>query len=147
VSRFCKIAPAFCRHENTLFRSRETGAYYRSGHFHTENVTPVSYDQGRDEDVIRSNTAVAIDFLSSLPVPKKCVILTMTPTVRTKIGIVNAIVGALGKVLVAPEIIGLQTFDESHLDRPSAERWSQAFFRAAGPDIRSCLDEHGASLS
>jgi hypothetical protein len=143
--RVCKMAPAFCRHEHTIFRSRETGAYSRSGHFSIENITPVSYDQGIGEDVVKSNTAAAIDFLSRLPVQNKCVILTMTPTVETKIGNVNTIAAALGKVLVTPEIPGLQTFDGSHLDQPSAERWSQAFFRAAGPEIRSCLDEHGAS--
>jgi hypothetical protein len=143
--RGCKLAPAFCRHEISIFRSRETGTYSRYGNFLRDNITPVSYDQVISEDVVKSNTAAAIDFLSRLPVQKKCVILTMTPTVGTKIGNVKAIAAALGKVLVTPEIPGLQTFDESHLDRPSAERWSQAFFRAAGPDLRSCLDERGAS--
>ena len=143
--RICKIVPAFCRHENTIFRSRETGAYSRSGDLLRENIAPVSYDQEISEDVVKNNSAAAIDFLSRLPVSKKCIILTMTPTVGTKIGNVSAIAAALGKVLVTPKIPGLQTFDESHLDPASAERWSEAFFQAAGPQIRSCLGEHGAS--
>lgn len=144
--RVCEMVPAFCRHEATIFRSRETGAYSRSGHFSRESITPVSYDQGISEDVVKRDTEAAIDFVSRLPVPKKCVILTQTATVGTKIGNANAIAAALGNALVAPEIPGLQTFDGSHLDRPSAERWSQAFFQAAGPRIRSCLDEHDGSL-
>ena len=35
--------------------------------------------------------------------------------------------------------------DGYHLDGPSAERWSQAFFEAAGPEIRSCIEKHGAA--
>jgi hypothetical protein len=144
--RVCKMVPAICRRENTIFRSRETGAYSRSGHFSVENITPASYDRGVSEDVVKRNAAAAIDFLSRLPVQKDCVILTMTPTVGTKIENFEAIAAALGKVLVMPEIPGLQTFDGSHLDPPSAERWSQAFFEAAGPEIRSCLEKHAASL-
>jgi hypothetical protein len=140
----CRMVPAICRREHTIFRSRETGAYSRSGHFSVENVTPVSYDRGVSEDVVKRNTAAAIDFLSRLPVQKDCVILTMTPTTGTKVENYNAIAAALGKVLVMPQIPGLQTFDGSHLDPPSAERWSQAFFQAAGPEIRSCLKKQGA---
>jgi hypothetical protein len=40
---------------------------------------------------------------------------------------------------------GLQTFDGSHLDQPSAERWSQAFFQAVGSRARSWIDEQGAA--
>jgi hypothetical protein len=61
------------------------------------------------------------------------------PYVKTKVREVNALANALGRELVMPEVEGLETFDGSHLDRPSAERWSQAFFRAAGPQILRCL--------
>ena len=53
----------------------------------------------------------------------------------------KAIATALGLDLVAPNLEDLQTFDTSHLDRESAERWANAFFLAAGPRIRQCLDE------
>ena len=50
--------------------------------------------------------------------------------------------------LVTPERSeGLQTIDGYHLDGPSAERWSQAFFKAAGPEIRSCLEKQGGAHS
>jgi hypothetical protein len=135
----CKRFPGFCGDQLVYFRSRETGAY--SGRPGTRKITPVSSDQVISKDVVSSNTAAANDFLSHLPVKRKCVILTTVPTVETKIGNVNAIATALGENLVAPEIPGLQTFDGSHLDQPSAQHWSQAFFQVAGPRIRSCLEE------
>jgi hypothetical protein len=59
--------------------------------------------------------------------------------VETQTKAASAIAAALGLELIAPELEGLQTFDGSHLDPPSAERWSRAFFQAAGPKIRQCL--------
>jgi hypothetical protein len=62
----------------------------------------------------------------------------------TKSGTAKAIANALGLSLIAPELPGLNTFDGSHLDRPSAERWSQAFLKEASPRIRDCLDPDAA---
>jgi hypothetical protein len=140
----CKSFPALCGDNLVYFRSRETGAYTkRPG---KQKAEPISYDQVISRNVVNSNTASAIDFLSHLPIDRKCVILTMVPTVGTKIGNVSAIATALGENLITPDIpAGLQTFDGSHLDQPSAERWSKAFFQAAGSKIRSCLEEQHAS--
>jgi hypothetical protein len=135
----CKRFPALCGNKLVYFRSRETGAYTKQGG--KLKTAPISYDKVISQDVVNSNTAAAIDFLSHLPVERKCVILTTVPTVGTKIGNVNAIATALGKNLTTPDLpAGLQTFDGSHLDPPSAELWSQAFFQAASSSIRSCLE-------
>jgi hypothetical protein len=142
----CKTFAAVCGVHFVVFRSRETGAYMK-GNYGTDEqkIKPVTYDQVINQHVVDSNAAAAIDFLSHLTVERKCVILTMVPAVETKIGNINAIAQALGVSLVEPGILpGLQTADGSHLDQPSAERWSQAFFQAAGSRIRSCLDEPGA---
>jgi hypothetical protein len=56
-----------------------------------------------------------------------------------------AIAAKLGHDLLAPQIDGLLTFDGSHLDEASAERWSAAFLREAGPRIRRCVDAAQAS--
>jgi hypothetical protein len=143
----CKTFSVLCGAQFVIFRSRETGAYYD---YHTEGainrkITPVSYDQAINGNVVNSNTAAAIDFLSRFA-QNRCVILTMVPFVGTKIGNANAIAKSLGMKLVTPgNLEGLQTFDGYHLDGPSAQRWSQAFFQAAGPKIRSCLAEQGAA--
>jgi len=141
----CKIFAVICRHQFAIFRSRETGAYYADGVTQLQKVTPVSYDEVISQDVVDRNTAAAIDFLKQFT-RGKCVILTLVPFQGTKIGDADAIAMGVGMKLVTPgNLQGLQTWDGYHLDQPSAERWSRAFFQAAGPEIKSCLNEHGAS--
>ena len=143
----CTRFAALCGVKWVIFRSRETGAYYMEGAAE-QKITPVSYNQVINQDVVnRYSTAAEIEFLSHFT-QGKCVILTMVPFVGTEIGNANAIAEGVGAKLVAPEIPeGLQTFDGSHLDQPSAQRWSQAFFQAAGSKIRSCLEEQDAAPS
>jgi hypothetical protein len=143
----CKRARFICGRNYAIFRSRESGAFTLSRGSVVFQAKPVSYDQTIREDIVKANAAAASKFLSSLPVQEECVILTAVPTVETKTGDASAIAEALHKVLVNPEIAGLKTFDGSHLDQPSAERWSKAFFQIAGPEIRSCLEKQGGAHS
>jgi hypothetical protein len=138
----CKTFARICGTNFVVFRSRETGAYFTEG-LAPRKITPVSYDQIANPDVVESNVAAAIDFLSHFA-QGKCVILTNVPFVETNIGNANAIAKGIGKDLVTPGVLeGLQTYDGYHLDQPSAERWSRAFFLTAGPEIRSCLEQQG----
>jgi hypothetical protein len=140
----CKLFADICRHQFAIFRSRETGAYYADGMAQLQKITPVSYDEVIARNVVDRNKAAAIDFLTRFT-RGRCVLLTLVPFAGTKIGDADAIAKGLGMKLVTPgKLEGLQTWDGYHLDRPSAERWSRAFFQAAGPEIRSCLEEHGA---
>jgi hypothetical protein len=137
----CQTFPALCGSHTVIYRSRATGAYrMRTPRY----VAPVSYDARVDQSVVDADTAAAIDFFKRFA-QGKCVILTMVPSVETKIGKATAIAKGLGATLVTPgSLEGLKTKDGHHLDQPSAERWSEAFFQAAGPEIRSCLEKHGA---
>jgi hypothetical protein len=138
----CKSFARVCGTKFVIYRSRETGAYFAEG-VAPRKISPVSYDQTANQDVVDSNVATAIDFLSRFA-QGKCVILTNVPFVETNTGNANAIARGLGKELVTPGVLeGLQTYDGYHLDQPSAERWSRAFFLAAGSEIRSCLEEQG----
>ena len=133
-----------------LFSARaETGAYYRIAQG-DEPVLPqnaVSYDPWVDQAVVKDSTALAIDFLNQYA-KGKCVILTNVPYPETKIGNAEAIATGAGLPLVVPpEMDGLNATDGYHLDRPSADRWSKAFLEAAGPKIRSCLENKGAARS
>jgi len=146
----CRNIPGFCKRTHDFpgqvwFRSRETGAYTKPpGEWGVP--IPVSYDQAINQDVVNSYTDAAILFLSQVPVKRSCVILTMVPKPETKIGDAKAVATALGMNFVAPETPeGLGTYDGSHLNQPSAQRWSQAFFEAAGSKIQSCLEEQGAA--
>ncbi len=139
----CQAVPRLCGDQYVIFRSRATGAYYREGILPQQRITPVSYDWSIDQDLVMDKSANAMGFLSHFA-QGKCVILTMVPFVGAKIGDAKAIAARLGMKLVTPGILdGLQTFDGYHLDHESAQRWSQAFFQAAGPTIRSCLEERG----
>jgi hypothetical protein len=140
----CKTLPVLCGSKLVYFRSRETGAYTQP--ISRPKVAAVSYDESVDQSVVDNNAAVAIDFLSHLPVGRKCVILTLVPYQGTKIGNANAIAKALDMDLIVPQgLAGLETSDGFHLDHPSAERWSQAFFQAASSRINACIEAQRVS--
>lgn len=143
----CGRLPALCGRKFVIFRSRETGAYYRIPR--DEPVVPqnaVSYDRAVDQAAVKESAALAIDFLKQYA-NGKCVILTNVPYPETKIGDVEAIAAATGLPLVAPNLNGLNTSDGYHLDRVSADRWAKAFLEAAGSEIRSCLEKQRAAHS
>jgi hypothetical protein len=144
----CGAFPELCGRRFVIFRSRETGAYYRIAQ-QDEPVLPqnaVSYDPWVDPAVVKDSTALAIDFLKRYT-KGKCIILTNVPYPGTRVGNAEAIAAGAGLPLVAPNLDGLNTTDGYHLDRPSADRWSKAFLEAAGPEIRSCLEKKGAARS
>jgi len=135
----CGSRPAICGNGAAFSRSRATGAWRVGGRgFTGERVT---YKDSVEQSVLNAYTSAGNDFLSDLPVRRECAILTVVPYVNTEIGTMKAVAAALGTQLVAPQLDGLNTFDGIHLDQPSAQRWSAAFLEAAGPQVRSCLNE------
>jgi hypothetical protein len=140
----CGRLPWLCRDEHTFFRARPTGAWKVAGG--TLRVAPVSYADGPEDGVavLPAYGDSARKFVGSLPVPRECIILTYIPYMKTDTATANSVARALGMELVAPRLDGLKTFDQSHLDQASAQRWSAAFFEAAGPRIAGCLDSKSA---
>jgi len=135
----CSAIPAICRDEYVIYRSRVTGSWQVTGG-QIKNV-PVSYDgEGKDQGALEGYVTAGQAFLSTLPVDRECVILALVPYVKTDVTTASLLAGRLGITLIAPQPDSLNTFDGGHLDRPSAERWSAAFFEAAGPRIRKCLN-------
>ena len=135
----CTTFRAACGNDEAIFRSRSAGAWHGTGG--RFKSAPVSYDGEVDKNKLASYTTSGREFLPSLSVGRSCAILTIVPTVKTDVGTAKAIAGALGLKLVAPMLGGLTTFDQSHLDPGSAQRWSAAFLEEAGPQIRKCLTE------
>jgi hypothetical protein len=134
-----KLTP-ICGHITPSYRSRQTGMQYVQEFSTFKGLErPVSYDQKIDNGEIDASITIGRGFLSDRLAKPECVILTQVPSAGTKLGVAKAIASGLGKMLVSPELDGLQTFDSHHLDPTSAERWSEAFFEAAGPQIRKCL--------
>jgi hypothetical protein len=145
----CKRVPQLCGHHYAIFRSRKTGAYAYdaadAARIFRGRAEAVSYDQKFDGNEIAEDLPSAVDFLSDLPVKRECVILTMVPAVDTKSAFTDALATELGMSVVAPRLEGLKTFDGSHLDRESAERWSKAFLQASAAQIRRCVGRPLAS--
>jgi hypothetical protein len=143
----CMKLAKICGNGYAIFRSRQTGTWYMQGMSKFRGLDrPVSYDQSIDQHEVDDAVTIGRDFLSGLPVKPECVILTAIPTVKIRLKAADVIAADLGEKLVVPEHLdGLQTFDGSHLDHPSAERWSKAFFQVAGPQIQKCLDEDRTS--
>jgi hypothetical protein len=135
----CTTFKALCGHDVAIFRSRSAGAWLVTGGRFTSE--PVSYNEDVDQNRLASYTALGNEFLRSLSDDRGCTILTIVPTVKTDVGTAKAIAVALGLNLVAPRPAGLITFDQVHLDPESAQRWSAAFLKEAGPQIRNCLNE------
>lgn len=152
----CASHRSICGNGRAFVRSRATGAFRLTGGQFTSQ--PVWYDESVDQSMVNAYISSANEFLSNLSVRRDCVILTLVPTAdrssdksswglpgATSIGTAKAIAAGLGRNLIAPELTGLTTFDGSHLDPQSAERWSAAFSEAAGPSIRQCLDDSAHS--
>jgi hypothetical protein len=134
----CSRLPSLCGNTEAFYRSIDTGAYTHTG---GEDIQfPVTYDSKVDKKMVADYAERGAAFVSSIPVSRKCVLLTMVPGGSTDTGTAKALADALGLTLIAPQLRDLSTFDRSHLDRPSAERWSQAFLDAAAPRIHECLD-------
>ena len=139
----CTAAPVICGHQFAFFRSRPTGAFISVGG--TFNAALVSDDSAIDEETLERQPSLGHDFVFGLPVRKSCVILTLVPTVKTQRALASAVAAALNMDLFAPTVDGLRTYDGSHLDRESAERWSTAFLKAASSRIQECLEKPRSS--
>lgn len=137
--QICQRIPQLCANDQAFFRSRKTGAYYLKGKGGVAIDTPVTYNHTVDQKKVQDYTERARAFLATLPVDHACILFTIVPTTNTGIATARAIAGNLGISFIAPELDGLSTFDRSHIDRPSAERWSHAFLESAGPQIGKCL--------
>jgi hypothetical protein len=140
----CGKLTTICGNGVVVFRSREKGTFNMPQTSKFKGLArQVSYDEQIDGHAVDEAIAIGRVFLSELPVKSECVILTSIPTVGTKLRVANAIASGLEKTLTVPEHLdGLQTIEGVHLDHPSAERWSEIFFKSAGPEIQKCLEGH-----
>jgi hypothetical protein len=136
----CGTLPILCGDRPTVFRARGDGSFhlFGSGPFAAADVA-----DGADADSNRweQYSRLAERFIAELPVDRGCVVLTVVPYRGTRRAEARAIAQTLDLDLVEPNVTGLRTFDGSHLDPASAERWSAAFFSTVGSRIRQCVAE------
>ena len=140
----CTRLHAICGHQFAYFRSREHGHWITRG-FNPRPPADVADGPVEDQEHWTEFGVRAQQFIASLPVARGCVILTVVPSSKTKMAEAQAVAGSVGLELVNPHLSGLRTFDGSHLDNESAERWSAAFYEIAGAQIRRCTESTGAT--
>jgi hypothetical protein len=133
----CGRLRSFCGDSYAIFKDRRTGAWQASGLILAHEAT--SLDPKFDAAAVARESMTGRKFLEEFGVDPQCVIFTLVPTVDAPSATSAAIAAALHVEFIVPELDDLLTFDGSHLDQASAERWSGAFFDAAGPKICKCL--------
>jgi hypothetical protein len=139
----CTRVRLLCGHNFAYYRSREHGHWKAPG-LNKPDKSLAADGPISDQDHWDHYAALARQFIANLPVAHACVLLTIVPSPATRSAEAKSIADAVGIQLVYPQLQGLRTFDGSHLDVPSAERWSQAFYDIAGPQIQRCLGQGAA---
>jgi hypothetical protein len=127
-----------CGDARTIYRSRIDGAWDVTYYRETRSF-PVIVDPSRDLDMAPRAIAVAHDFIAATGLDPHCLLLTVVPSDLATPLLAQQVAAAEGLKLIAPMPDGLFTFDHSHLDSASAERWSAQFLQEAEPLISTCL--------
>ncbi|MFO1468557.1 MAG: hypothetical protein U1F35_19290 [Steroidobacteraceae bacterium] len=136
--RLCTRLTTLCGNSFAYYRSESTGHWKVRGHA-PGNKSLTADAAHEDSGLWPSEGLRARRFIASLPVDPGCVVLTIVPYPGTRHAEARAIAAAAGQELIDPPLEGLRTFDGSHLDQASAERFSGAFYDLAGARIRRCL--------
>lgn len=134
----CAVLASLCGDRHAVYRARSNGAWHLAGRAPAAGL-PVTDAVPTEVGQWPRFAHLGAEFIARLPVRRECVVLTLVPSVDTRRAEAEAIAAALGMELVSPRVPDLTTFDGSHLDAASAERWAAAFFEAAGPRLRACL--------
>ncbi|WP_368507579.1 hypothetical protein [Bradyrhizobium lupini] len=145
VRPICETFPFACSQKlQTLWRRRETGDWLWQGTFAELNrsipIDPATRPPTPDEETMRGFEKAADSFLRTLRIRRQCIILTAVPnSVLTDEPIADRLGERFQLPVIVPHLDALATLDESHLNAESAERWSEAFLRAAAPMLDRCL--------
>lgn len=136
----CQAWAGLCGNSVAYFRRRTDGFWSWAGaqglaptDVGNESAAPSQPDP--DPDTI----ALAKAFLSKLGVDRECVFLSYVPARENHRTTASALASALGYDLISPRLSQLRTFDSSHLDQASANRFAKAFMDALGPQLAPCL--------
>lgn len=134
----CERMPV-CGNTMAFFRQRETGEWILGGESVGEPAI-ADLDLALDEMRVAEMRGPALEFISALDVARECILFTYVPPRESDRATIESLAEAVGVPFVSPQLEDLRTFDGSHLDRDSAQRFTTAFFEEAAPLIRQCLD-------
>lgn len=126
----------------TLFRSKTNGHWLTD--FYRENLQHPVTDSDDLLDTVDVATIAANEFIENVSTSRECVILTVTPRTGTPTAFAKKLASKLQLPLLIPQLDNLVTIDHSHLDKQSAERWSNAFIEQFDGYARRCVGDHVA---
>lgn len=136
----CTVLSALCGGASSFFRNRETGEW-RLGGVSGKVASDVGPVRPIDIERVAHEQFNAAQFIRNLGVKRDCIFFTYVPPKENERATAAAIASAIGFELISPKVEGLRTFDGSHLQRASAERFASAFLELAGPRLRKCLSD------
>ena len=93
----------------------------------------------------RLNTVLpnAVEFLGNSNFKKSCHVLYMVNSPSSEPKLQAALAGEVGALAVYTPFSDLQTYDNSHMDRPTSERWAASFIKDLDPALDKCLEGEG----
>ena len=93
----------------------------------------------------RLNTVLpnAQEFLGNSNFKKSCHVLYMVNSPSSEPNLQAALANQVGALPVYTPMGDLETYDNSHLDRPTSERWGESFVKDLDPVLDRCLDGEG----
>lgn len=126
-----------CGNKPTLFRARSNGTWVVE-HYRSDQHIPVIYSDTHMMDKLEDTVAAAEQFFANTGTDRNCVVLTATPQNPTPVNMTRELAKRLNVAFEFPQLEDLWTIDASHMDVPSAERWSAAFMQQLAPHIARC---------
>lgn len=122
----------------TIYRESEHG-HWITDYYRPQKSIPVTYTTALMY-LLEEGVGHGKKFIKSTGIPPRCLIVTATPQENTPLKYAVDISKRLGVAVVIPTLKGMHTIDKSHLDKKSADLWSAAFMKSAGPIIESCTN-------
>ena len=152
VRRICRTISILCSGRyNSIYRSSEDGHWIWAETF-IKKRPPIKVGPQKQAEfspgAIEEAKRLATEFVMRTAIDPQCMILTAAPNIYADLDVVaRAIANHIGAPFALPQLEDLDTLDGSHLTLTSAERWSLAVLREAGPVLDRCLSTSGPGVS
>jgi hypothetical protein len=127
-----------CGTASTIYRSRTDGRWIFNGPRAFKDTLPTP-TFSPDSTEFAGYAVNAERFLKAFAIDRKCVVITLVPEGAVPEALARRIADRIGATFIAPQLTGLGSPDDSHLDSASAERWSAAFLALLEPVLKRCL--------
>jgi hypothetical protein len=141
----CDRVPNLCGYEYTYVRTVENGHWRYEERESPERpptpAKPVVNKTGTDVAKLAVYTPIAESFVADLRARNACVLFINVPNSSVSDATAEALAAAVDVPFITSESEGLTTYDGSHLDTQSAERWTSAVMPLLAVELSRCRIE------